>query len=72
MWVFAHADVARSVEYICLVNSVNRAVMTHAGLRPEFRAHLGITDNLVRLSVGVEDLEDIIEDITQALAKAKA
>ncbi len=44
--------------------------MTHAGLTDEFRAHLGITDNLIRLSVGVEDIDDIIRDIAQALEKA--
>jgi cystathionine beta-lyase/cystathionine gamma-synthase len=35
----------------------------------ERRAQLGITDNLVRLSVGIEDVEDLIADLDQALAK---
>ena len=46
------------------------ALMTHAGLTPEDRAELGITDTLVRLSVGIEEEEDIIADLAQALEKA--
>jgi O-succinylhomoserine sulfhydrylase len=41
---------------------------THQRLTPEARAALGITDGLVRLSVGLEDAEDLIEDLSQALA----
>ena len=44
------------------------AIMTHASLPAEIRASLGINDSLVRLSVGVEDVEDLIADIDQALA----
>jgi len=44
------------------------AIMTHASVPAELRARLGITDNLVRLSVGVEDLEDLQADLAQALA----
>jgi cystathionine gamma-lyase len=44
------------------------AVMTHASVPAERRAELGVTDNLVRLSVGVEDVEDLREDLAQALA----
>jgi cystathionine gamma-lyase len=43
------------------------AFMTHASVPAEMRAILGITDNLVRISVGVESLEDLIEDLAQAL-----
>jgi len=43
------------------------ATMTHASLSPEDRAAQGITDGLVRLSVGLEDPEDLVEDILQAL-----
>lgn len=43
------------------------ATMTHASLPADLRARLGITDNLVRLSVGVEDIADLIWDIDQAL-----
>ena len=47
------------------------ATMTHASVLPETRARLGITDGLVRISVGVEDVEDIIADLDQALDKIK-
>ena len=43
------------------------AIMTHASVPPERRAALGITDNLVRLSVGVEDLADLRADLASAL-----
>jgi cystathionine gamma-lyase len=44
------------------------AVMTHASIPPERRAALGIGDNLVRLSVGVESIEDLRADVERALA----
>jgi cystathionine gamma-lyase len=44
------------------------AIMTHASLPAEVRTTLGIGDSLVRLSVGVEDVDDLIADIDQALA----
>lgn len=44
------------------------ASMTHAGMAREVRLAAGITDGLVRLSVGIEDLEDIRADLEQALA----
>ena len=43
------------------------ALMTHASIPEDKRAAVGITDDLVRLSVGVEDIEDIIEDLKNAL-----
>ncbi|MCM3359863.1 bifunctional cystathionine gamma-lyase/homocysteine desulfhydrase [Psychrobacillus sp. MER TA 171] len=43
------------------------ARMTHASIPSERRAKLGITDGLVRISVGIEDVEDLIEDLEQAL-----
>ena len=43
------------------------ATMTHASVPIEKRDSLGITDGLVRISVGIEDIEDIIEDLDQAL-----
>ena len=46
------------------------ATTTHQRLKPEERAQLGISDSLVRLSVGLEDMDDIKEDITQALKSA--
>ena len=44
------------------------AVMTHASVPVERRARLGISDALVRLSVGVEDVGDLVEDCRQALS----
>uniref|UniRef100_A0A914C7W0 cystathionine gamma-lyase n=1 Tax=Acrobeloides nanus TaxID=290746 RepID=A0A914C7W0_9BILA len=46
------------------------SVMTHASVPAEDRAALGITDNLIRLSVGCEDKEDLIADLDQALKAA--
>ena len=43
------------------------ATMTHASVPPDRRAALGITDGLVRISVGIEDIEDIKGDVAQAL-----
>lgn len=45
------------------------ALMTHAAVEPEVRQALGITDNLVRLSVGIEDIADLKRDVAQALEK---
>src|SRR5437660_2061534 len=43
------------------------AIMTHASVPSEVRAEIGISDALVRLSVGVEDVDDLIADVEQAL-----
>jgi cystathionine gamma-lyase len=43
------------------------AIMTHASIPPEVREEIGISDGLVRLSVGIEAIEDLIEDIEGAL-----
>jgi cystathionine beta-lyase/cystathionine gamma-synthase len=43
------------------------ALMTHGSVPPEVRATLGITDTLVRLSVGIEDADDLIADLASAL-----
>jgi methionine-gamma-lyase len=43
--------------------------MTHACVPKEVRGKVGITDGLVRLSIGIEDPEDIIADLEQALSK---
>jgi len=49
------------------------ATMTHASIPPDLRAQMGITDQLIRLSVGMENVVDIIADLDQALtASAKA
>lgn len=45
------------------------AIMTHASVPPENRAKLGISDNLVRISVGIEDCDDLIADLDHALSK---
>jgi cystathionine beta-lyase len=44
------------------------ALMTHASIPEDKRKEIGITDDLVRLSVGIEDAEDLIADLQQALA----
>ena len=43
------------------------ASMTHASVPREMRDAMGLTDGLVRLSVGIEDVEDLIADLEQAL-----
>jgi cystathionine gamma-lyase len=47
------------------------ATMTHASIPPEERARIGINDALVRLSVGVEDGDDLLEDLAQAIEKSR-
>ena len=44
------------------------AIMTHASIPPDVRAAIGISDTLLRLSVGLEDVADLIADLDQALA----
>ncbi len=44
------------------------AIMTHASIPPDRRAMLGITDGLIRISVGIEDIEDLVADLEQALS----
>jgi cystathionine beta-lyase/cystathionine gamma-synthase len=44
------------------------ASMTHASVPPERRAALGITEGMVRLSCGVEDTNDLLQDVEQAFA----
>jgi cystathionine beta-lyase/cystathionine gamma-synthase len=46
------------------------ALQTHAAVPPDRRAAMGITDGLVRLSVGIEDAVDLIDDMAQALDRA--
>jgi cystathionine gamma-lyase len=62
--LFALAESLGGVE--SLVN--HPAIMTHASVPAETRARLGISDSLVRLSVGIEDCGDLIADLDQALA----
>jgi len=61
--LFALAESLGGVESL----SNHPALMTHASVPKDIRKRLGITDSLVRLSVGVEDVEDLIADIRQAL-----
>ena len=44
------------------------ATTTHAALSQEERERIGITEGLVRISVGIEDVDDILNDLDQALA----
>ncbi|HEY2031930.1 MAG TPA: cystathionine gamma-synthase [Myxococcales bacterium] len=46
------------------------AIMTHASVPPETRKKLGIDDGFIRLSVGIENGQDLVDDLVQALAKA--
>lgn len=63
--VFALAESLGGVESLVC----HPASMTHASVPEGDRARLGITDGLVRLSVGIEDIEDLIADLDGALAK---
>ncbi len=62
--IFALAESLGGVESLI----EHPAIMTHASIPAEKRAELGISDGLVRLSVGVEDREDLVADLAQALA----
>jgi cystathionine gamma-lyase len=62
--VFALAESLGGVESLI----EHPAIMTHASVPPEARAKLGISDSLVRLSVGVEDHRDLLADLETALA----
>ena len=44
------------------------AIMTHASVPADMRAQLGISDSLIRLSVGIEDIDDLIADLEQAFS----
>ena len=44
------------------------AIMTHSSIPREVREEIGISDGLVRLSVGIESLEDLVEDIENSLS----
>ena len=63
--VFALAESLGGVESLI----EHPAIMTHASVPPENRAKLGISDNLVRISVGIEDCDDLIADLEHALSK---
>ncbi|WP_126428443.1 bifunctional cystathionine gamma-lyase/homocysteine desulfhydrase [Brevibacillus marinus] len=69
-------QVLGKVKYFTLAESLGAveslisvpARMTHASIPQERREALGITDGLIRISVGIEDVQDLIEDLQQALA----
>jgi len=61
--IFALAESLGGVESLI----EHPAIMTHASIPADVRAALGISDGLVRLSVGVEDIDDLIADLDQAL-----
>jgi cystathionine beta-lyase/cystathionine gamma-synthase len=72
----AAGTLLRTVRLLALAESLggveslisHPATMTHASVPVERRAALGITDGLVRISAGIEDLDDLKDDLTQALA----
>jgi cystathionine gamma-lyase len=66
--IFALAESLGGVESLI----EHPAIMTHATIPAETRAQLGISDALVRLSVGVEDVEDLRADLAQALMQVAA
>jgi len=69
-------EVTKMLQLFCLAESLggveslvcHPVSMTHGSVPPEQRAKLGITDGLIRLSVGIEDVADLIADLEQALA----
>jgi cystathionine gamma-lyase len=61
--IFACAESLGGVESLI----EHPAIMTHASVPKETREQLGISDGLIRLSVGVEDAQDLIDDLKQAL-----
>jgi cystathionine gamma-lyase len=63
--IFALAESLGGVESLI----EHPAIMTHASLPAERRAALGISDTLIRLSVGIEHIDDLIEDLAQAFMK---
>ena len=65
--VFACAESLGGVESL----AEHPAIMTHASIPPARRAALGIGDGLIRLSVGIEDARDLIDDLEQAFAQAR-
>jgi cystathionine beta-lyase/cystathionine gamma-synthase len=65
--IFALAESLGAVESLI----EHPGIMTHGSVPPEVRAELGITDGLIRLSVGIEDVEDLIADLENAFAALK-
>ena len=71
----AARDVCNRVNLMALAESLggvetlisHPATMTHASVPADRRAAIGVTDDLVRVSVGIEDVDDLQEDLAQAL-----
>ncbi|MBR5756133.1 MAG: PLP-dependent transferase, partial [Firmicutes bacterium] len=69
----------RSLKLIALAESLggveslvcHPATMTHAAIPYEIRQQIGITDNLIRLSVGIENAEDLIDDLDRAISESE-
>ena len=69
-------SVVKKVEIFSLAESLggvesligHPATMTHASIPKAEREQSGVVDSLIRLSVGIEDVQDLIQDLTQALA----
>ena len=47
------------------------STMTHASIPEDIRKKVGITDGLIRLSIGIEDINDILSDLEQAIERSK-
>ncbi len=62
--VFSLAESLGGIESLCN----HPALMTHASIPQEIREQRGVGDTLIRLSVGIEDIQDLLQDIEQALA----
>jgi cystathionine beta-lyase/cystathionine gamma-synthase len=62
--LFALAESLGGVESLI----VHAAIMTHASVPADMRARMGVGDGLLRLSVGIEDIEDLLEDLSGALS----
>lgn len=63
--IFALAESLGGVESLI----EHPAIMTHASVPKKVREEIGLTDNLIRLSVGIENIDDIINDLKMALSK---
>ena len=62
--LFTLAESLGGVESLC----EHPAIMTHASVPPDQRKVLGISDTLIRLSVGIEDIDDLIADLDNAFS----
>lgn len=70
--LLGHVEIIRFVEHVGSVDSLitHPATMTHADVPPQQRESVGVTEGLLRLSVGLEDADDIIADLDQAIDRA--